>query len=138
MKPTNDKVFIDTNLLVYFVDKTEEKQKRVSEKLSQYENCFISVQVLNEFINTCFKKKLLSKTEIELAIKDFIETFDVALIDVETITEALNIKEKYGFSYYDSLIISSALQIGCNILFTEDMHHGQIIENRLFIINPLE
>jgi len=138
MKQTNDKVFIDTNLLVYFVDKTDEKQKQVSDKLNQYENCFISVQVLNEFINTCFKKKLLTKPEIELAIKDFVETFDVALIDVETITEALNLKEKYGFSYYDSLIISSALQIGCNILFTEDMQNGQIIENQLTIINPFK
>lgn len=102
MKQMNDKVFIDTNLLIYFVDVTDERQKLVTGKLSQYENCFISVQVLNEFIKTW------------------------------------DLKNKYDFSYYDSLIISAALQIGCNILFTEDMQNGQIIENTLTIINPFK
>jgi len=72
-----------------------------------------------------------------LAVNDFIATFDIALIDIETITEALKIKSKYGFSYYDCMIISAALQIGCTILFTEDMQHEQLIESTLTIINPL-
>lgn len=94
------------------------------------------MQVLNEFINTCFKKQLLSKDDIETTINSFIEAFNLILIDVDTIKEALRIKNKYGYSYYDSLIISAALQIECNILFSEDMQHNQTIENQLKIINP--
>lgn len=87
----NDKVFIDTNLLIYFISQPTEKQQIVAQKLSQYEKCFISVQVLNEFINTCFKKQLLSKDDIETTINSFIEAFNLILIDVDTIKEALRI-----------------------------------------------
>ncbi len=53
-----------------------------------------------------------------------------------TIQEAIRIKEKYAYSYYDSAIIASALKNKCTILYTEDMQHKQIIENTLKIINP--
>jgi predicted nucleic acid-binding protein len=53
-----------------------------------------------------------------------------------TILEAFRIAERYGFSFYDSLIISAALESGCNTLYSEDMQHGQLIENRLKIVNP--
>jgi predicted nucleic acid-binding protein len=53
-----------------------------------------------------------------------------------TILDAFRIAERYGFSFYDSLIISVALECGCNILYSEDMHHVQLIENRLKIMNP--
>jgi len=42
---------------------------------------------------------------------------------------------RYGFSYYDSLIIASALECECSVLFSEDMQHGQIIESTLKIVN---
>jgi predicted nucleic acid-binding protein len=48
----------------------------------------------------------------------------------------LNIAERYGFSFYDSLIISSALQSGCTVLYSEDMQHGQKIDGQLLISNP--
>jgi predicted nucleic acid-binding protein len=46
------------------------------------------------------------------------------------------IAEKYRYSFYDSLIISAALSSGCKILFSEDLHHGQLIEGKLKIVNP--
>jgi predicted nucleic acid-binding protein len=49
---------------------------------------------------------------------------------------ACQIAEKYHFSFYDSLIIAASLECDCNILYSEDMHHGQIIENKLKIVNP--
>ena len=48
------------------------------------------------------------------------------------------IRSKYKYSYYDSLIIATALESKCKILYSEDMHHGQIIENSLKIINPFD
>ncbi len=49
-----------------------------------------------------------------------------------------NIREKYRYSYYDSLVISAALYANCTVLYSEDMQHGQIIENKLKIVNPFE
>jgi predicted nucleic acid-binding protein len=60
----------------------------------------------------------------------------VHLLNFQTSLEALKIHQKYQYSYYDSLIIASALENQCDILYSEDMQHQQLIENRLLIFNP--
>jgi predicted nucleic acid-binding protein len=55
---------------------------------------------------------------------------------LKTQIKAVRLKGKYGFQYYDALIVATALEHGCNILFSEDMQHGQVIEDSLRIINP--
>jgi len=54
----------------------------------------------------------------------------------KTTLKALEIHAKHSFSFYDSMIISSSLEAGCDCLITEDLHHGQLIEGNLKIINP--
>jgi predicted nucleic acid-binding protein len=76
-------------------------------------------------------KALFQKTLLEIN-KNFI----VKINNIDTINSALNIHFKYHFSYYDSLIIASALQNECSILYSEDLNHNQKIENVLTIINP--
>ena len=58
---------------------------------------------------------------------------DLAYIDEETIEKALEIHAKYGYSYYDSLIVASALERDCVYLLSEDLADGQVIEGRLTI-----
>ena len=107
----DEKVFIDTNLIVYLYSKNDaKKQDRVISTLSSYD-CFISTQV---FLDTCSL----------LAVRH------------NTIKKALTLNEGYRYSYYDCLIIASALEANCKYLFSEDMQHGQIIENTLKIVNP--
>ena len=53
-----------------------------------------------------------------------------------TIKLCWKVSRKYSYSYWDSLIIASALESNCSILYTEDMQDGQIIEDRLRIMNP--
>jgi predicted nucleic acid-binding protein len=64
------------------------------------------------------------------------DNFDFAVIRKQDIKTAITIKQRYRYSYWDSLIIASALEANCSILYTEDMHNGQIIEKRLKILNP--
>ena len=78
----------------------------------------------------------VSFKEILFSIDKFSENFIIPEVKVPTIKYAIEIKKKYGYSYYDSVIIASALQNNCTILYTEDMQHKQIIENTLEIINP--
>ncbi len=132
-----DKFFFDTNILIYlFSDETSKQQKSI-ELYQTLSVKVISTQVLNEFANICYKKNLL-KTDISIYIEKLTQNFNVGLIYKKTILEAIQIKEKYGYSYYDSVIIASALQNKCTILYTEDMHHKQIIEKKLTIINPFK
>ena len=72
--------------------------------------------------------------------KYFLDTnLIVYLFDtIETSKKAIEIKHRYQYSYWDSLIIASALESNCSILYSEDMHHGQVIEGRLTIQNPLK
>jgi len=61
---------------------------------------------------------------------------DVQPLRAETHLLGLDIAERYGFSFYDSLIVNVALLYDCKTLFSEDMQHGQKIENRMVIYNP--
>jgi len=133
-----DKIFIDTNILIYFATDTGVKREIINKKFSESEYNFISIQVLNEFNNTCFRKGLLAHDEIEYAINEYVDMFNVAIVNVETVINALKIKKKYQYSYYDSLIVATALQNDCDILYSEDMQNLQIIDNKLTIINPFK
>ena len=137
-----DKTFIDTNIFVYaFIEPEDEKDKRKhfqAIKLlnsTQELNIFISVQVLNEFYNSLLKYQISDK-KIQEKLQQIIDVVFVTPLTLETIKRCWEIKMKYRFSYYDSLIIASALESNCSILYTEDMQNGQIIENRLKIVNP--
>lgn len=54
----------------------------------------------------------------------------------DLVIKALNIKNRYQYSYWDSLIIATALKTDVKTLYSEDMSHSQVIDNRLTIINP--
>ena len=53
-----------------------------------------------------------------------------------TILQACKVADRYGYSFYDSLIIAAAIESGCSILYSEDMTHQQRIYNTLSVINP--
>lgn len=131
--------FIDTNILVYAKlaeDNESNKNKAANELLKNTENEFIiSVQVLNEFANVLLKHKVADEI-VQRTIEEIIKGCVVIPIDLNTVLNIWKIKKKYGFSYWDSMIVSSALESRCSILYSEDMQNGQIIEKQLEIINP--
>lgn len=132
-----NKVFLDTNILIYLYASDEvKKTTQVKELLSKFEDISISTQVLFEFSYISHRKLKRTYTDIEKALKEFYKAFDVVLITSDMLFQALKIASDHKYSFPDSLIISAALNSGCNILFSEDMHNGQVIENSLKIINP--
>jgi predicted nucleic acid-binding protein len=130
------KCFIDTNIWVYaHFNHTSEKCAVALQLIETLPILVGSTQVLNEYYSVMLKKKitdLLIQENIELMI-------DIAMINtihISTIRDAHKLKLKYGFSYWDSLIIASALEANCQFLYSEDMQAGQVIENRLTVVNP--
>jgi predicted nucleic acid-binding protein len=131
-----DKNFIDSNLLVYYSSDKGEKLSVVRELFHNSTEKIISLQTLNEFVNVCFKKQLLKPEEISKAAEAYKNTFALAQQTAETIFHAIRIKIKYRYSYFDSLVIATALEVNCSKLYSEDLQHNQKIEGRLIIINP--
>jgi predicted nucleic acid-binding protein len=94
------------------------------------------VQVLNEFANVARRKQDLAWNAITYFLDGVREVLDVRSLDVAIHRQAVILAERYRIAFYDSVIVSSALSAGCTTLFTEDMHDGMLIDDRLRIINP--
>lgn len=129
-----DRVFLDTNILLYLLSDDKDK-KDVAKKLFKNDH-YISIQVLNEFSNVSLKRFKLSIQDTKDIIENISKKSKIVPYSEKTILSALDLKERYKYQFYDCLILATALENGCNILFSEDMQHGQIIENQLTIINP--
>jgi len=138
-----DKFFIDTNIFIYCFDEDHLEKginagNLISEAVSSRRG-FISFQVVQEFHNVMIKKHkhLLSSKELNNFIRKALWPLWKILPSKEMHDEAFRIHDSYQLSYYDSLIVASALQAKCKKLYTEDMHQGQKIEG-LEIVNPFD
>lgn len=133
-----DKVFLDTNILIYVYSVTEPEKQKIAIELSETTSSYISTQVIQEFSNILFKKFGLNWNQILLAINEITENYSIIINNPATIKLACKMARKHQYSFYDSLIISAAMEANCKFLFTEDLHHNQLIENKLRIINPFK
>ena len=136
MPQISGKIFLDTNIVVYLYSGDEPEKQAAALKLIEQNNPIISTQVLSELANTLSRKFTLPFDVVAQAVAEVQEGCAVLPVMPETISQALALAKKYQYSYYDSLILASALSAGCSTLFTEDMHHGQVIENSMTIQNP--
>ena len=134
----SDKVFIDTNILIYAFSEDEPQKRQIALSLieSVTYDATISNQVINELANVFLKKFKLSTSAVEDAILELDSLLNIVSFDISTQIKALRLKERYKLQYFDSLIISTALENKCSILYSEDMQHEIVIDNRLKIINP--
>lgn len=136
MRPMKDNVFFDTNILVFAYSYTELEKQRLARQLIAESNSFISTQVLQELANTLTRKFKFSYPDAAKAIKESRENNNLHINTESTLLQACTIAKRYRFSFYDSVIISAALESDCTVLYTEDMNHGQVIESKLKIANP--
>ena len=132
------KVFLDTNVFVYMYDASEPKKKEISLSLLDANECVTSTQAINELNNVLTRKLKTPISNVKQIIHDIHQVTSVRQISTDTILSALDIMEQYKYSYYDSLMIASALENGCVILFSEDMQGGQLINSTLKMTNPYE
>ena len=125
--------FLDTNLLIYA--QTSNPRGAAARK-AILAGGVISVQVLNEFAAVLRRKFKRDWDEIAEAVADVRITLDpVRPISFETHAAAVELARQHGFSFYDSLIVASALEAKCDTLLTEDLQAGRSIHG-LTIVNP--
>ncbi|HUD10111.1 MAG TPA: PIN domain-containing protein [Candidatus Saccharimonadales bacterium] len=136
-----DKVFFDTNVLVYQFDKTApRKQQQAIELIEKYianKQAVISSQVLQEFMNVSLKKfdTKLSIDQLELVMDDLLIPMCHHFPVFDYYKRALRFYSSNSISFYDALIIQAALDLNCRVLYSEDFQDGQKFDG-LTIKNP--
>lgn len=133
---TARKCFFDSNVVLYLVGEDKAKKERAVSLLSL--ESIISTQVVNENVNVCLKKFKFTKEKTFSHANFLINRLNLVLIDEKTIITSFDIYSKYSLSYWDSLIVASALNSSCEILYSEDMQDNLIIEGTLTIKNPFK
>ncbi|WP_409015105.1 PIN domain-containing protein [Dyadobacter sp. CY345] len=133
-----DRFFLDTNILIYSYSNSELEKQLIARRIITENLTVISTQVLQELCNVVTRKFKFSYEQAEQCIRECSLNNKVYINSDNTILGACRIANVYGFSFYDSIIISAAIESECSILFSEDLHHGQNIENVLTILNPFK
>ncbi len=131
----NDRVFFDTNVLVYAIGQQDARTSTAEALL--FRGGLISVQVLNELASVAHRTLGMSWPEITDALAAIrILCPSPIPITAEMHEAALRLAGQYRFHIYDALIVAAALEADCATLYTEDLQPGQVIDGRLTIHNP--
>ncbi len=137
----NADFFLDTTVFVYMFDETDDPKRTCAENLVQQaleerEGC-ISYQVVQETVNVLSGKMNASPHQVR-------RIFDHVLLPLWRVNpserlyhRSLDLQSRYRYGFYDSLIVAAALESGCKILYTEELHQGQQIDD-LTIRNPFK
>jgi len=129
-------VFLDTNIIIYGYSEDEPDKQQCAVECMQAGTPWISTQVLNETINTLRRKFKFDYAQIGVVVEELTQQLHVAIVSTATIKKAVAIAERYQYSYFDSLILASALEMECDYLYSEDLQAGQNINNQLKLVNP--
>ena len=127
----SDRYFLDTNIFVYSFDQSSPAKAQVAAQLIREalttQKGIVSYQVVQEFFNVALRRfsQPMKATDCE----QYLSTVFRPLLGVHSsqalYVEALHLQAQSGLSWYDSLIVSAAIQARCDLLFTEDLQHGQ-------------
>ena len=131
--------FIDSNVLVYLFDETDAAKRQRAERLVygslEYGTGCISYQVVQETMNVVTRKLGATSESAQRFLDDILIPLWQVNPTPTLYRRGLRLHDRYAFSFYDALIVAAALEAGCKRLYTEDMQHGQQIQN-LTIQNP--
>lgn len=135
--------FIDTNVFIYLFDETNDRKRNIADRIVktalETRTARISHQVVQETLNVV-TRKLPSPMTAENAQRFLVQVLAPLwqiMPNIALYRRGLDVQARYGFSFYDSLIIAAALESGCTRLYSEDLQHGQQIEG-LTIENPFK
>jgi predicted nucleic acid-binding protein len=137
----SDRFFLDTNIFIYSFDRTAAVKARKAQQLIRLaltsQKGVVSYQVVQEFFNAALRRFVVPITVPEA--EQYLATVFRPLLGVHSSTalyvQALRTQAASHYSWYDSLILGAALQANCDILYTEDLQHGQKL-GPLRIVNP--
>lgn len=141
MSDAEDPFFLDTNILIYAVDEADLVKQQIAVALVREAilsgRGIISIQVVQEFLNVA-RRKFKQPMTIEQCrghIRNVLEPLCAYFPSISTMDRALLVIDETGYSLYDALIVTAAIESGCRTLYSEDLQHGRKIQG-LTILNP--
>jgi predicted nucleic acid-binding protein len=126
--------FFDTNVLLYLVSADSAKADIAETTIAG--GGHLSVEVLNEFVSVARRKAGMDWREIQDVLESVRQMCRVHSLTIGTHDAARGLAEKHGLNFYDALIVAAALLAGCDVLYTEDLQHGQQFDQALKVLNP--
>lgn len=134
------KIFLDTNILVYTVDRNDKKKlsqaRKLLENVIANDKPVISTQVLQEFYSATTTKLKLNKIIAKNIIHNF-RNMEIVQVDLGIIEQGIDISLLFQISFWDSLIIAAAEHANCEMIYTEDLNDTQTIRG-IKIVNPFK
>ena len=132
--------FLDTNVWLYAFHESQDTQKMQQAKrlIRRTSGITVSTQVINEVCFTMLRKFGADESAIQTLIRSFYQKYVVIDVQQAIIMEASTLRTQYHLSYWDGLIVSSALFAGATRLYSEDMHDGLVVNGQLTIRNPFK
>ncbi|MCB9432176.1 MAG: PIN domain-containing protein [Ardenticatenaceae bacterium] len=135
----SEMIFLDSNIWLYAMLTYQSQAKSLAcQNLihANQDNITLSSQVVIEVIANLLRKGNFSEVQIVKFIEDVYRDHLVIDVSPKVMLKASQLRAKYSFSYFDSLIVAAALETGSTLLYSEDMHNGLVVENQLTITNP--
>lgn len=133
------KIFLDSNLWIYAYDNRDPFKQNITRQLilQNADNIVISTQILGEIYHVLTRKKLQPPNQIAAIMQDLMDNFQPIAIDVAQVRKAIALQSITRYSYWDSLVVATAITAGCLTLYSEDLQHQRRLEN-LTILNPFQ
>src|SRR5580692_9704499 len=121
-----NEAFLDSNVVVYYYTKTEPKKRLAAGTLLLNSEITLSTQVLSETCHVLRKKFKWEWDEIDRIFQELRMLFRIVPVTTETIERAISLSKRTHFPYYDCLILASAIEADCSVLYSEDFQHNQV------------
>lgn len=128
------RIFLDTNIALYTMGQDTSKRLIARELVAKLP--FVSAQVVNGCVNVCLRKLNFSRERAYAFADLLMQKANVLPVDESVIRKSAELALRYQLSNWDALIVAAALLADCDTLYSEDMQHGQLIDERLRILNP--
>jgi len=128
------KFALDTNVLIYSHDENDGYKQNIARDLI-VQSPVICTQVVSEYISVLKRILNIPKANVINAAIPILRSCQIQAVDISTLQTAERLILQYDFQIFDAIIVASALENGCEILYSEDMHHKMKVDN-LVIVNP--
>lgn len=131
--------FLDSNVFLYLFDDVDARKRATAERLVTdalaQGSAIVSFQVVQETLNVLTRKLGATPSDARKLLDTVLAPLWRVGPSPELYARALEVRERYGFSFYDALIVAAAQGAGCARLLTEDLQHGQRLGD-LTVVDP--
>ena len=130
--------FVDTNIWVYahLSVPGDKRHERALTLVQSEAGLVISPLVVAEYYNVMLRNAR-DDAWIQANLRAIFARTRLQPANADMLATALDLRNRYGFSFWDCQIAAAALQARCGTLLTEDLQHGQVLDEKLRVVNPL-